>query len=80
MYLLLKYNISCSSRNILWVSTEKYLRISIGTENLNKIMNAIDIINKIKKDNKIDYNNFLKKENQRDGINKFQGKLKTKLF
>ena len=42
-------------------------------------MNAIDIINKIKKDNKIDYN-FLKKRIKEMGINKFQGKLKTKLF
>ena len=79
MYLLLKYNISVVPGISYGVSTEKYLRISIGTENLNKIINAIDKINKIKKKNNIDYN-FLKKRIKEMGISKFEGKLKTKLF
>ena len=49
MYLLLKYNISVVPGISYGASTEKYLRISIGTEDLNKIINAIDKINKIKK-------------------------------
>ena len=41
-------------------------------------MNAIDIINKIKKDNKLTI--ISQKRIKEMGINKFQGKLKTKLF
>ena len=58
MYLLLKYNISVVPGISYGASTEKYLRISIGTEDLNKIINEIDKIKKSKKNN-IDYN-FLK--------------------
>ncbi len=79
MYLLLKYNISVVPGISYGESTEKYLRISIGTENINKIMKAIDIIYKIKKDKKVDYK-FIKKRIKEMGIFKFDGKIKTKLF
>ena len=79
MCLLLKYNISVVPGISYGDSTESYLRISIGTESLKKIMQAIDMISKIKKEKKLDYK-FVKKKIKELGIERFEGNIKTKLF
>ncbi len=79
MYLLFKYNIGVVPGISYGNSTEKYLRISIGTEDLNKIYKSLNTINKLKKERKIDYM-FLKKEIKALGIKRFEGKLNTKIF
>ena len=79
MCLLLKYNISVVPGISYGDSTESYLRISIGTESLKKIMQAIDMISKIKKEKKLDYK-FVKKKIKEMGIERFEGNIKTKLF
>jgi aspartate aminotransferase/aminotransferase len=79
MNLLLKYGISIVPGISYGDSTERYLRLSIGTETLEKIYQSINIIDKLNKENKIDYN-YLSKKIKEFGIKKFEGKIESKIF
>ncbi len=79
MNLLLRHGISTVPGISYGDSAERYLRLSIGTESIEKINKSLDLIKKLNEENKIDYN-FLSKKIKELGIKKFEGKINTKIF